>query len=179
MDFNYDYYNDMTPSSVDGTVITTILAVLGVWILLVLGIAIFMFITNWRIYKKAGREGWESIVPIYNLIVKFQFLNIPIWFIILLFIPGANVAIPIVTAINMAKKFGKDTGFTIGLICAPVIFYPILAFGKAEYNSSIKGIFEDGAESNASNNSNTRYCTYCGAPVTGKYCTKCGKETQI
>jgi len=33
----------------------------------------------------------------------------------------------------LSKSFGKDVGFTIGLILLPVIFYPILAFGDAKY----------------------------------------------
>ena len=33
----------------------------------------------------------------------------------------------------IAKKFGKSSGFGIGLGLLPVIFAPILAFGKAEF----------------------------------------------
>lgn len=33
----------------------------------------------------------------------------------------------------MAKSFGKDAGFTVGLVLLPTIFYMILGFGKAEY----------------------------------------------
>jgi arginine exporter protein ArgO len=33
----------------------------------------------------------------------------------------------------LSKSFGKDEGFTIGLIVLSFIFYPILAFGSAKY----------------------------------------------
>ncbi|HOO68065.1 MAG TPA: DUF5684 domain-containing protein [Bacilli bacterium] len=54
--------------------------------------------------------------------------------IILLFVPGANVAIPIIMAIKMAERFGKSSGYAVGLIFLPYIFYPMLAFGKAQFN---------------------------------------------
>lgn len=33
----------------------------------------------------------------------------------------------------IAKKFGKSSGFGIGLGLLPIVFAPILAFGKAEF----------------------------------------------
>lgn len=35
--------------------------------------------------------------------------------------------------VKLAKAFGKGGGFAVGLIFLPVIFYPILAFGKAKF----------------------------------------------
>ena len=35
--------------------------------------------------------------------------------------------------LNLAKKFGKSTGFGVGLVLLPIVFIPILAFGKDEY----------------------------------------------
>lgn len=169
------YYTDIS-SSVYSNIIAGVFAFLGIWIIFVLALAVFLIICNWKIYKKAGCEGWESIVPIYNIIVKFQFLNIPMWVLILCFIPGANVAVSIITAINMAKKFGKSGGFAVGLIFLPIIFYPILAFGDAMYEQKEPGIF--GQNNNVNNNPkpNIRYCTYCGSPINGKFCSNCGKE---
>jgi hypothetical protein len=33
----------------------------------------------------------------------------------------------------LSKSFGKEAGFTVGLILLGFVFYPILAFGDAEY----------------------------------------------
>jgi hypothetical protein len=33
----------------------------------------------------------------------------------------------------LSKRFGKDIGFTLGLIFLPYVFLPILAFSKAKY----------------------------------------------
>lgn len=171
-----DYYYDTPYDNVIDGALNIVLAVFGTFMVIILLLLIFRIIYNWIIFKKAKREGWESIIPIYNTIIKFQFLNIPMWMIILLFIPGINFVVPIVIAINMAKKFEKDTGFAIGLIFFPIIFYPILAFGKSEFHPEIKGIFETNDQSNFNNNS--RYCTNCGTKVDGNFCSNCGKEVE-
>ena len=73
-------------------------------------------------------------------------------------------------SINLAKKFDKDAFFALGLIILPVVFYPILAFSDAEYNSNAAGLFE------SCKVSDKRYCTNCGNVVTGKYCSNCGSK---
>lgn len=39
----------------------------------------------------------------------------------------------IIVSIRIANAFGKGAGFAVGLIFLPFIFFPILAFGDAEY----------------------------------------------
>jgi len=53
---------------------------------------------------------------------------------LLTFIPIVNIVIQIMLYLNLAKKFGKSTGFAIGLILLNPIFLLLLAFGNAEYN---------------------------------------------
>jgi hypothetical protein len=36
-------------------------------------------------------------------------------------------------SLDLARAFGKGSGFGIGLVFLPMIFYPILAFGDAKY----------------------------------------------
>lgn len=57
----------------------------------------------------------------------------PLWWIILFFIPLVGMIVGIVLSIDIAKKFGKGTGFGIGLALLGIIFYPILAFGDSVY----------------------------------------------
>ena len=40
--------------------------------------------------------------------------------------------------VNLAKAFGKDGGFAVGLILLNTIFIMILAFGSAEYQLNKK-----------------------------------------
>ena len=43
----------------------------------------------------------------------------------------------IVASVDIAKSFGKGTGFGIGLALLPFIFYPILGFGDAQYQGPV------------------------------------------
>jgi len=87
----------------------------------------------WKIFTKAGEAGWKSMIPIYNAIILLKIVGRPSWWFILYFIPVVNLIIAILVAIDLAKSFGKSTGFAIGLIFLAPIFYLILGFGDATY----------------------------------------------
>lgn len=90
-------------------------------------------VSMWKLYAKAGKPGWASIVPIYNVIVQLEIIGRPIWWILLLFIPFVNIYAAIVLTLDLAKSYGKDTGFGILMLLFPIIMMPVLAFGKSEY----------------------------------------------
>jgi hypothetical protein len=50
-----------------------------------------------------------------------------------MFIPFFGLIWAIWTVNMLSKSFGKDEGFTVGLCLLGFVFYPILGFGKAEY----------------------------------------------
>ncbi len=87
----------------------------------------------WKVFVKAGKPGWASLIPIYNIVVLLQIVGRPIWWLILLLIPLVGIIVAIILSIDMAKSFGKSTGFGIGLALLGVVFYPILGFGDARY----------------------------------------------
>ncbi|MFA6186582.1 MAG: DUF5684 domain-containing protein [Phycisphaerae bacterium] len=96
-------------------------------------ILIVVFASFWKIFVKAGRQGWEGIIPIYNCYVLLLILNKPIWWLILIFIPIAQLVVGFLLSMALAERFGKSTGFAVGMFFLPFIFYPILAFGDAQY----------------------------------------------
>ena len=98
-----------------------------------LAIVVLMIVSGWKIYEKAGQPGWASIIPIYNIIVMLKIVGKPLWWIIMLIIPGVNLVFAIWMLNMLSKSFGKDEGFTVGLLLLGVVFYPILAFGDARY----------------------------------------------
>jgi hypothetical protein len=87
----------------------------------------------WKLYAKAGKPGWAAIIPLYNLIVMLEIIGKPVWWILLLFIPIVNFIFSIWMINLLSKSFGKDVGYTIGILLLPFIFLPILAFGSAKY----------------------------------------------
>jgi hypothetical protein len=104
-------------------------------IILVYIVAIVVAIAaTWKIYKKAGRPGWASIVPFYNLYVLLKIVGRPGWWLLLFLIPFVNVIVLIIVSIDMAKSFGKSTVFgVVGLFLFSFIGYLMLGFGSAQY----------------------------------------------
>src|SRR5438045_5035425 len=98
-----------------------------------LAFTILMIAAWWKIFTKAGQPGWASIIPIYNLYVWCKIVGRPWWWILLMLIPFVNFIILIILCIDMAKSFGKGAGFGIGLAFLVIIFWPILVFGRSEY----------------------------------------------
>ena len=102
-------------------------------LLIYVAIALLMIISLWKVFSKAGQPGWASIIPIYQTVVMLQVAGKPIWWIILLFVPIANIVIAIMMLAGIAKNFGKGGGFVVGMLLLPIIVWPMLGLGSAEY----------------------------------------------
>ena len=100
---------------------------------LYLGLIILILAGMWKVFSKAGQPGWAAIIPIYNIYILLKIVCKPGWWLILYIIPLVNIIIVIIVTNNLAKRFKKGIGFTIGLIFLPFIFFPILGFGDATY----------------------------------------------
>lgn len=98
-----------------------------------IAVIVFAIVVQWKIFTKAGQPGWASIIPIYNIIVLLEIVGKPWWYLLLMLIPIVNIVILIMVMIALAKVFGKDGGFAVGLILLSIIFMAILAFGDAKY----------------------------------------------
>ena len=96
-------------------------------------IIVFAIIVGWKIYSKAGQPGWACIVPIYSAYIMTKIIGKPWYWLILWIIPGVNIIFAIWATNLLSKSFGKEVGFTVGLILLGFIFYPILAFSSAKY----------------------------------------------
>ena len=125
---NYDYDSLLNASTT--TAATS--SMLVTW-LISAAIGIVVIIAMWKIFTKAGKPGWAAIVPIYNIIVMLEVVQLPLWYIVLMIIPIANIYAAIKIGIQLAKVFGKSGGFAAGLILLSPIFYCILGFGKDTY----------------------------------------------
>ncbi|MGL5436283.1 MAG: DUF5684 domain-containing protein [Lachnospiraceae bacterium] len=132
-------------------------ATLGLFLLIVglvfLFIVILVIAAVWKIFSKAGKPGWAAIIPIYSTYIMSDIIfgnasYFAIWIgacvlsiiaqltgisILTVLTSLVSIVLCIVVSVKLAKAFGKDTGFMFGLILLPIIFYPILGFGNAEY----------------------------------------------
>jgi hypothetical protein len=119
-----------SPTGLKGAVMGAIVVVFY------LAFVILIIAGFWKVFTKAGKPGWAAIVPIYNGVVLCQIAGKPGWWVLLMCIPLVNIAIAAIVSLEVAKKFGKGTGFGVGLFLLGFIFYPILGFGSAKYGTA-------------------------------------------
>lgn len=103
--------------------------------LVILAIGIIVLIATWKVFAKAGRPGWAAIIPFYNSYVLFDIVYGQGWKFLLMLIPFYNIYLLFKTYIGLAHKFGKSTGFGVGLVFLSFIFMPMLGFGDARCQS--------------------------------------------
>ena len=118
----------------DSQAATGLLAGMGIGtIIITLVLCTVVIVAMWKIFTKAGKPGWHCIIPLLNYYDLFEIAGMNGWMFLLIFVPIANIVIAIMLMLNLAKSFGKSTGFAVGLILLPFIFVLILAFGKDQY----------------------------------------------
>lgn len=163
--------------------------------------SIITAIGYYKTLEKAGEDGWKSFIPIYNIYTVCKIVGInPYWILIIImsillsWFPLIGVIVPIVCIyfsillnVSLARSFGKDDSFAIGLIFIPYIFYPILGLGQAKYLGARP--MEDFLSKNSNNvDSSTTvpsaepnqhsYCINCGNRLSKEdiYCSNCGTK---
>jgi hypothetical protein len=129
------FQEDTNPSGGGGGLIAAILG--GGLGLVGLVLALVVIAGMWKVFVKAGKPGWASLVPIYNLIVLLEIVGRPLWWIVFFLCLGPIGWI--LLSLDLAKVFGKEVGFAVGLMFLPVIFMPMLGFGDARYVGPVAG----------------------------------------
>ena len=117
-------------------------------LLFAVGLLVVSIVSNWCVFTKAGEPGWKIFIPVYGSYVSYRIAGVSLYFWISLLLSAAvrltdgpngettllgASAVEVWMCINLARSFGRGIGFGLGLAFLPVVFYPILAFGPAEY----------------------------------------------
>ena len=107
----------------------------GMAFLINIALVVVFLVAYWKIFEKAGKPGWASLIPIYNIYVMCEIVwpKGPILPCILLFVPIVNIIYLLMFIFRLAKAFGKDVLFGFGLLFLSPIFILILAFGNSTY----------------------------------------------
>ena len=94
------------------------------------GIYVFFCYCAKVICEKAGHQPGVLIwIPIVQAIPLLTVAKLPIWFIILFFIPVVGFIVTIVMWVKICQARGKS-GWLVLLGIIPVIFLPYLAFSE-------------------------------------------------
>ena len=100
---------------------------------LLLFFLILTIVSYWKIFKKASKPPWVTLIPIYNLVVLHDIIGLSRIYVLLWFIPIANNLLLIYCHFQISRKFKKGILFSILTAIFPFIFLPIIAFGKSSY----------------------------------------------
>lgn len=100
-----------------------------IWIVTML-LSILLIVAQWKMFVKADIAGWKCLIPIYNMYCLFEIAQGNGARLVLMLIPFYNFYIMITLYIDLAKSFGKSTGFGVAMIFFPFILLPMLGLSK-------------------------------------------------
>jgi hypothetical protein len=133
-------YTSTSSGDLSGGAAAGLMAFMGVMWLIWLAVIVLVIAGLWKVFVKAGQPGWAAIVPIYNYYILLQIVGRPAWWIAAIFLPIipvlgglAMLVVQIIVMNDLSKSFGKDVGFTVGLVLLSPVFVPILGFGDSRY----------------------------------------------
>ena len=183
---------------VERDIVAFLVASMATFGLIIAVIGILQIIGQWKAFKKAGKGGWEAIIPIYNVIVQCKIVGLnPLWVavvygggIILNLIPiigqflasFLSIYFAVVLSISTARSFGKDDGFGVGILLLGPIFWPILGFSNAKYvganpmNDPVWDFFEKTFGGKTTTNTTSSTVSTTTTTEAKKFCRECGAQ---
>ena len=102
-------------------------------VVLTVAAVVFFLAMNWMIFAKAGEAGWKSLIPFYNSYILYKIAWGKGWMFLLTLIPFVGFVFPIICYFKLARAFGHSFWYGLGLNLLPIVFLPMLAFGKSQY----------------------------------------------
>lgn len=146
---------------------------IGIVCTLAIAAGVVTIIGQWKVFEKAGKQGWIALIPVYNTWTLFEISGIKPYFcffalggsflssfgsvfnqiardytpfyvlglsssMLSLGLSVAGMVFSIMASLNLAKCFGKSSGFGIGLAFVPFVFYPLLGFSKTDTYTKVE-----------------------------------------
>ena len=146
--------NNTADAGALGGIMAAFAAIWGLILFLCIAVEVVQIIAKWKMFTKAGQQGWKAIIPVYNMIVQCQIVGVnPLWVaiafgpLLLCWIPVIGVIFyifaivamtyfEILLAVSTTNAFGKDTnktGWALYYFVAPFVCDLILGFGKSKF----------------------------------------------
>ena len=104
---------------------------------------ILLIIAGWKLFEKAGKPGWASLIPFYNMWVMGEIIygTSNAWKPFLVCVPVIGGIFGWIFMFRFAQVYGKDTVFCILNLFFPYIILPMIAFGGDTYKGPINSTF--------------------------------------
>ena len=100
---------------------------------LTIGRSILIMLGGKNIFIKASKDEKGAYYPIINLFTVLEISEISSFFGILFFVPVINLIVLMAMSWKLGKVFNTSTGFKIGLMLLPIVFYPLLFVSDNQY----------------------------------------------
>lgn len=126
------YYYTTTSSSDDPAALGFSFVLLCCQLIFVLALYVFLSYCISRIAKKTGHADkaiWAWI-PVLNIILLLEIADMPLWFVILYFIPFVNIVVGLIVWMKVAEKCGKESWWGLLLLIPIVNFVVIYMLGS-------------------------------------------------
>ncbi|MFT4666397.1 MAG: signal peptidase I [Polaribacter sp.] len=96
---------------------------------------ILVCVTLYKVFPKAGVDGWKALVPGLNFIEWCKIIGRPAWWAALLLIPIVNIFIWVGICVDMVRSFGKYDlkDSALAVIFAPISFFLLGKNDDAKY----------------------------------------------
>ena len=185
MDYNFDNFFS-NASRLFGVLLIFFI----ILILIILVFCIFYILGRWKLFKKAGKNGWEAIIPFYNDWIYVEIAGLNSWwffvviatsvFSIISFSSDENLFNGFASSIsliglftcnyNISKKLNRDTTFAVLMTIFPLIMIPLIGLSKnyiwddsvsVDKNGPFNSIKNTNYENNFVNNTNSKEHVYC------------------
>lgn len=168
---------------------------------LVIGYLVLYIVSMWKLFKKAGKNGWEAIIPYYNTYVLIEIAGLNWWYFLIamagpiLTIIGlgslswlvtiASYAVNFFVFWNLAKKMHKSTISTaiLGTLFSGIMV-PIMGLSKDyvyDQNVAVSPNGPIGEDKNTTTKNETeKFCLGCGQKLkqNSVFCENCGKKVE-
>ena len=187
--------NEIVDSVVAGSMLLT-----AIVIIILIPIVVLLVIGRWKMYKKAGKQGWEAIVPFYSDWVYVEISGLEWWWFFALVITNLGILnnpengnnyVNLGTLIglvgsfvcnyNISKKLHKDTGFAVLMTIFPFVLLPMIGFSdKYKWDNSVKvsknGPFDDKKDNDTVEEKKETKDSKEKESKDSKFCPNCGNK---
>lgn len=149
-----------------------------IFLIIVIVIGLLWLIGKWKLYKKAGKKGWEAIVPFYSEWIYVEIAGLEWWYF--LFLIAGNIANLInedssslssaasiisyfglfLCNYNISKKLNKNLLFAILMTLFPFIMIPLIGFSndyKWDDSVGVRSNFFSNKNNNDINSNNNNF----------------------
>jgi hypothetical protein len=111
-----------------GGALASIMGGMCCYFVVIIALVVLIYGAWWKLFAMAGKPGWAALIPIYNLYMITQIVGREGWWVFVYWL------VPVfgwfMVCYDLARSYGKDTGYAVGMFLLGVLFFPMLGFGK-------------------------------------------------